>query len=158
MIQLVHKAKFLCVIVDQQLNWKDHISLISQKMSKSCFIIYRIRNTLDTKSKRLICYSLIHLYLTYCINRFSSTYRTNLKKLCTAQKRSVRALFATAQQPHSRDIFLCQNILTLNKLINQQEGILPDKAINGTYFIDDILTEWLDLHNDLTYIMTTWLT
>ena len=56
----------------------------------------------------------------------------------------MRALFATAQQPHSRDIFLCQNILTLNKLINQQEGILPYKAINGTYFIDDILTEWLD--------------
>ena len=36
---------------------------------------------------------------------------------------SVRALFATAQLPHSRDIFINQKILPLDKLINQQEGI-----------------------------------
>ena len=85
--------------------------------------MYRIRNTLDIKSKRLIYNSLIHPYLTYCVNVWSSTYRTNLKMLCTAQKRSVCALFDTEQQPHSRDIFLIQKI-PLDKLINQQEGIL----------------------------------
>ena len=63
-VQRVNKAIFLGVIVDQHLNWKDHISMISQKMSKSSGIIYRIRNTLDIKSKRLIYYSLIHPYLT----------------------------------------------------------------------------------------------
>ena len=59
--------------------------------------------------------------------------------LCTAQKRSVRALFATVQQP--RDIFLYQKILPLEKLINQQEGILAHKVINGTYLLGDILTD-----------------
>ena len=95
--------------------------MISQKISKSCGIIYRIRNNLDIKSKRLIYYSLIH---PYCVNVWLSTCRTNLKMLCTVQKRSVRALFATAQQLHSMDIFLNQKILPLDKLINQQEGIL----------------------------------
>ena len=61
--------------------------------------------------------------------------------LRTAQKRSVRAQFATAQQPHSRDIFLNQKILPLDKLINQQEGILAYKVINGTYLLGDILTD-----------------
>ena len=130
-----------CVIVDQHLNSKDHISRISQKISKSCGIIYRIRNTLDIKSKRLIYISIIHPYLTYCVNVWSSTYRTNLKVFCTAQKRSVRALFATAQQPHSRDIFLNPKIRPLDKLINQQEGILAYKVINGTYLLGDILTD-----------------
>ena len=86
-------------------------------------------------------YSLTHPYLTYCVNVWSSTYRTNLKILCTAQKRSVHALFATAQQPHSRDTFLNQKILPLDKLINQQEGILAYKVINGTYLLGDILTD-----------------
>ena len=45
-VQRVNKGKFLGVIVDQHLNWKDHISMISQKNFKSCGIIYRIRNTL----------------------------------------------------------------------------------------------------------------
>ena len=30
-VQRVNKAKFLGVIVDELLNWKDHISMISQK-------------------------------------------------------------------------------------------------------------------------------
>ena len=34
-VQRVNKAKFLGVIVDQHLNWKDHFSMISQKNSKS---------------------------------------------------------------------------------------------------------------------------
>ena len=34
-VQRVNKAKFLGVIVDQHLNWKDHISMISQKISES---------------------------------------------------------------------------------------------------------------------------
>ena len=46
---------------------------------------------------------------------------------------SVCTLFATAQQPHSRDIFISQKILPLDKQINQQEGILAYKVINGTY-------------------------
>ena len=64
-----------------------------------------------TVFERLIVYIYIYIYIT------------DFKMLCTAQKRSVRALFATSQQPHSRDILLNQKILPLNKLINQQEGI-----------------------------------
>ena len=116
--------------------------MVLHKISKSCGIISRIRNTLDIKSTNLIYYSLIHPYLTYCINVWSSTYRTNFKTLCTAQKRSVhrvRTLFATAQQHHSRDIFINQKILPLDTLINQQEGILACKVINGTYLLNDFL-------------------
>ena len=73
-VQRVNEAKFLGVIVDQRINWKDHISMISQNISKSCGIIYRIRNTLDIKSKRLIYYGLIHPYLTYCLSVWSSMH------------------------------------------------------------------------------------
>ena len=77
-IQRITETKFLGIIADQRLNWKDHISMVSHKISKSCGIISRIRNTLDIKSKKNIYYSLIHPYLTYCINVWFSTYKTNL--------------------------------------------------------------------------------
>ena len=51
----------------------------------------------------------------------------------------MRALFATAQQPNSRDIFINQKILPLDKLINQQESMLTYKVINGTYLLNDFL-------------------
>ena len=118
---------------------RPRISKVSHKFFKSCGIILRIRDTLDINSKKVIYYSLIHSHLTYCIIVWSSTYRTNFKTLCTAQKRSVRTLFATAQQPHSRDIFIDQKNLPRDKLINQQEGILAYKVINGAYLLNDFL-------------------
>ena len=54
-------------------------------------------------------------------------------------KRSVRTFFAAAHQPHSRDIFINQKILPLDKQINQQECILAYKVINGTFLLDDFL-------------------
>ena len=38
-------------------------------------------------------------------------------------------------------IFLNKKILPLDKLINQQEGIIAYKVINGTYLLGDILTD-----------------
>ena len=63
LIQSVTKAKFWGVIVYQHLNQKDHISMVSHKISKLCGISH-IRNTLDIKSKKNIYYSLIHLHVT----------------------------------------------------------------------------------------------
>ena len=51
------------------------------------------------------------------------------------------------QQPHARDIFLQQKIPPLDRLINQQEGILAYKVINGTYLLGEILTDRHDLHH-----------
>ena len=50
-IQRVTKAKFLGIIVDQNLNWKHYTSMVSHNFFKSCGILSRIRNTLDIKSK-----------------------------------------------------------------------------------------------------------
>ena len=51
---------------------------------------------------------ILPIFFAFFQSFFASTYGTNLKTLCTAQKRSVSTLFATAQQPHSRDIFINQ--------------------------------------------------
>ena len=59
-IQRGTRAKFLGAIVDQHLNCKDHISMVSQNSFKSCGIISRIRNIfsimemLGTKSNLII--------------------------------------------------------------------------------------------------------
>ena len=121
-IQRVTKVKFFGVIVDKHLNLKDHVSMVSQKNSKS-YGISRIRNTLDIKSKKLIYYSLIHPYLN--VSMSDPNFNTLVQL-----KRGQCVLFATAQQPHSRDIFINQKILPLDKLINQQEGILAYKVMN----------------------------
>ena len=119
-------------------------------MSKYCGIICWIRNNLDTKSDKLIYYSLIQRFLTYSINVWSSIYQTNLKTLSTEQKISVRSLFATTQQPHSTDIFTAQKCLPLARLIKLQEGILAYKVNSGQQLLRNFLTDGhVDRHYQL---------
>ena len=65
--------------------------------------------------------------------------------MCIAKKR-VRTLFAIAQQPYSRDIFINQKILPFNKLISQQEGEHAYKVINGTYLLNNFLIHGIVRH------------
>ena len=60
---------------------------------------------------------------------------------------SVGTLFATAQQPHSRDIINQKN-LPLDKLINQQKGELAYEVINDTYPLNNFLN-----HEDVRHQM-----
>ena len=66
---------------------------------------------------------------------------------------SVHTLFATVQQPHSGDIFINQKILPLDKLINQQEGILAYKVINGSCTTFSIM-EMLGIKSNLEMVAT----
>ena len=59
-------------------------------------------------------------------------YCTKEIRACTLRHRAANAL---------NRYFLKSKILTLDKLINQQEGILAYKVINGTYLLGDILTD-----------------
>ena len=62
----------------------------------------------------------------------------------------MRSLFATAQQPHSRDILIAQNILPLAKLIKLHEGIVAYKVNTGQYLLGNFLTDGLvDRHYQL---------
>ena len=135
--------------------------MVSHKISISSGIISLIRNTLDIKSNKWISHKPQFYLLCQCTvglyNVNVQTYRTNLKTLCTAQKRSVRALFTTVQQPHSRDIFINQKILHLDKLINQQEDIylrtrqsMPHKGWTAFSII-----EMFGIKSNLK-IMATW--
>ena len=109
------------------LNWKDHISMISQKISKPCGIIYRIRNTLDIKSKRLIYYSPIHPYLTDCVNVWSSTYRTNLRGGLTFKFNIFIIQFRekcskqNMKKTFRENVFVCEDV-SLNRKENELHG------------------------------------
>ena len=57
-INEVNKVKFLGVILDNQVSWKDHISYSANKMSKCIGILYKARPFLN----KIILY-IIHFYI-----------------------------------------------------------------------------------------------
>ena len=46
-IDQVVKTKFLGVVIDNKLNWKEHVSLISGKISRSIGMIIKAKHSLN---------------------------------------------------------------------------------------------------------------
>src|SRR6218665_3021963 len=59
-------VKFLGVIVDQNLTWSEHITQISNKVSKNIGILSRISYKLPAHTLISLYYFLIYPYLAYC--------------------------------------------------------------------------------------------
>ena len=63
-ITRVRATKFLGVIIDEKLTWKDHISLVRSKSSNTFGILYRIRHLLNRSALFILYCSLFLPYLT----------------------------------------------------------------------------------------------
>ena len=132
----VTNTKFLGVIVDEKLNWKDHISFIASKISKSNGVLFRIRNNLTREAKNLLYHSLIHPYLTYCNNVYASTYETNLRPLILSQKRVIRTLAHASRLDHSLPLFCEWKILPFQQTINFSASIFVYKYVNNLSYTE----------------------
>ena len=88
-VQRVKSIKFLGVLLDENLSWKDHIKYIENKVAKNIGLLYRVKQFLDKNSLLTLYYSYIHTYMNYANLPWVSTNRTNLKKLLNQQRHAV---------------------------------------------------------------------
>ena len=64
-LERVKQTKFLGIMVDEHLTWKDHIDYVTLKMIRICRILRRIRFFLNQSTLKLLHYSLVYPYLHY---------------------------------------------------------------------------------------------
>ena len=94
--------------IDEHLSWKPHISQVARKISKSIGAINRARFFLPKPCLKTLYYSLVYPYLHYCIIVWGSTYKTNLRRLISLQKRVIR-----------RELFLNQLSILIQTLFSK---------------------------------------
>jgi hypothetical protein len=93
--------KLLGVLLDENLSFKSHIEATSNKISKSIFCMNRSKNFLTKKALRSLYFTLIHPHLLYCINIYSCTPISNLKRLTTLQKKAFRIIHHEPSRAHT---------------------------------------------------------
>ena len=85
-------AKFLGVLIDEKLNWKDHIANVMSKLSKSTAILYK-------------CSQVIFLlYISYCSEIGGNTYPSHVNCL-VLQKKAMRLLYEAGRLDHTTPLF-----------------------------------------------------
>ena len=91
-IHEVEKTKYLGVILDNKLSWKEHIEYLITKLSQAAGVIYKLRDCLPLQAKMLIYDSLAASYLRYSIAAWGNTTQTVLGRLQSAQNKIIRYL------------------------------------------------------------------
>ena len=57
-----HKTnvKYLGVVIDEKMSWKNHVNYLCSKLAKGCWTISKLRNYVDLHTSRILYYSLIY--------------------------------------------------------------------------------------------------
>ena len=81
-------TKYLGVVIDENLNWKSHVSHIESKIKRGVSVISKLRHTVTKSILLNLYYSLIYPYLIYGLVAWGNTYDTTLNPLFNLQKKS----------------------------------------------------------------------
>lgn len=114
-IEGVDNVKYLGVILDKELTWKNHI--IKNNLGNKLRIFYFLRNMCNDEVLRTLYFSLVHSRIDYGISIWGGIYSNNIKPLITVQKKKFIRLIKNKNRFETTfPIFKTLNILPLRYL------------------------------------------
>ena len=88
-ITRVNKTKFLGIMIDEQLNWKEQIHQVQTGLSRITGVMYRASHVLGTASLLTLYHSLFLPIMGYCCDIWGNACSTNLHCITVLQKRQL---------------------------------------------------------------------
>ena len=77
-IDRVISTKFLGVIIDAKLKFKEHIAHIKGKIARGVGILCRAKKFFNIKTLTDLYYSFVHPYISYCVEFWGNIYSSYL--------------------------------------------------------------------------------
>lgn len=123
------EIKFLGLRIDHKMTWEKHTDDLSEKLSKSCFIIRYLKSTVSFNMLKLAYFGLVQSNLSYGLMFWGNS--PHASKVFVAQKKIIRCMLGLPAQTHCKEAFIALSILTLPSLyiflvttnIKKQENI-----------------------------------
>lgn len=102
---------FLGVKFDEHLSWKEHVSSVAQKVSRTLFALNSVKNVLPRSALITLYHTLIESHINYNLLAWgNSSAVSRLEKL---QKQSIRIIFNKPYRAHTEPLFKQAQILKI---------------------------------------------
>ena len=112
----VNSAKFLGIIIDNNLNFKEQFNQLKEKVSDGVRALMCTRNILNYKAKMLLYHAAIKSHLDYCsIAYFDKLGTGQIKELYALQKQAVRLIFRARKRSHTSKLFKLSEIIPVTR-------------------------------------------
>lgn len=142
-IEHVGCCKYLGVLIDDQMKWKDHIQYVYKKIIKFISIFYKIRDKMPQDCLRSLYFALVHPHISYGIELYANTNITYLDKLNVLNNRLLRTL----QRKDKRCSVVClykeYNTLPISLLYDRQLLLFVHSCIHNSEMLPSIFSNYV---------------
>ena len=115
----VNYTKFWGIILDNKLNWINHIYYIKNKIAKGMGILLKARKVLSKKVLLQLYHSFVLPYLIYCSDVWGTASDIHLQSVIKLKKKIVRIINFSPYNSPTKIIFQQLNILPLKTCISK---------------------------------------
>ena len=114
-------VKYLGVLIDSQLTFKSHMASVTKKISRTIGVMTKLRHYLNSKTLKMLYYSMVYPYLIYGIAIWGNTSNIFINPVYILQKKAVRIItnnytFGSYIKTHSAPLFKSLKILTIHDI------------------------------------------
>lgn len=120
-LEVTHKAKYLGVIIDDQLSWRSHVEHLERKCAMTIGQLWRHGRCLSLRARRMWFIGMILSHVIYASNCFfpclTNLLLVRLKKIFKA---GVRAILQVPRRTHTAPLISMLNLSTLDFIFRQK--------------------------------------
>jgi hypothetical protein len=148
--------KLLGIYLDENLTFQGNHEHLVAKLSRSIYMLNRVKNILPQKALQTLYHSLFHSHLTYCATLTNCTSRANVEGIFKLQKKAIRIVTKSPRLAHTDPIFKKHNVLTFHQVILKAQLLFMHSIFHG-YAPPSFTGHWMrnderglqyDLRND----------
>ena len=142
-------AKYLGVLLDNKISWKNQINAIKLKLSKGIGLLAKIRHFVPRSVVRSLYYSFINPYVDYNLLNWGMACPTTLDPIDKKIKKAVRIISFKDSDHPSSPLFKDLNILPLSESLQLRQAKHMWKLLNG--FLPPSLTSQFHTNERTVY-------
>lgn len=112
----VDHIRYLGVIIDDKLNWKEHVSTLTTRTRKLIYIFKSLRQVVEPKMLVQVYKALCQCILTYCICAWGGASKSHLINIERAQRAILKVMFNLPFRHPTTEVYRTANVLSVRKL------------------------------------------
>ena len=130
-ISKANSMKFLGVVIDSNLSWDAHINFIRKKIAKGIGIINKAKRSLNQDSLLTLYHSFVYPYITYGIEVWGSSSKTNLLGILKLQNKILRIITFSPARTSALPFYKRFNLLNVNEIYIFKVSLFMFKCCQG---------------------------
>ena len=132
-VEKVSSARFLGVIINENLSWKIHIDMIKHKMRAGLGAVMRIRSILSPKAMLSLYHSLLLSHVRYCITNWCFGNESKVQELQRICNKFIRLVFNLKRHDSVKMIMKQNGLLNIKQIYQVELAIFMYKTVKKSH-------------------------